>query len=106
VWGESIVAMIQQDHPTLRYVSPRTWARKTNYSAQGFYESLQAFAQQRSALLKVLKALKDADWSRGATFTATTRGREQTIQSYAQRIVDHEREHLEQLALGLRVLRN
>ena len=28
VWGKSIMAMISQEHPTLRYVSPRTWMRK------------------------------------------------------------------------------
>jgi len=32
--------------------------------------------------------LKIEDWSRGATFTGTVRGREQTILSYAQRIAD------------------
>ena len=94
VWGKSILAMIVQDHPTLRYVSPRTWIRKTNYLEQDFQESLQAFTQQRWELLK---ALKSADWSRGATFTGTTRGREQTILSYVRRITDHEQEHCQQI---------
>ncbi len=31
VWGNHIAIMITQDHPTLRYVSPRTWIKKTNY---------------------------------------------------------------------------
>jgi hypothetical protein len=73
-WGKSILAMIAQDHPTIRYVSPRSWLRKTTYHRQDFHESLQAFAQQRAELLKTLKELKHADWSRGAIFTATTRG--------------------------------
>jgi uncharacterized damage-inducible protein DinB len=97
VWGKSILAMIAQDHPTLRYVSPRTWMRKTNYHRQDFHESLQAFTQQRAELLNTLIALQDAEWSRGATFTATTRGREQTVLSYVLRITGHEHEHLEQL---------
>jgi hypothetical protein len=97
VWGKSILAMIAQDHPTLRYVSPRTWIRKTNYPAQNFHDSLHAFTQQRTELLQALRALQPADWSRGATFTGTTRGREQTIFSYVQRIRDHEHEHLQQL---------
>ena len=94
VWGKSILAMIFQDHPTLRYVSPRSWIRKTNYPEQDFQESLKAFTQQRRELLK---ALKSADWSRGATFTATTTGREQTILSYVRRITDHEMGHCQQL---------
>jgi hypothetical protein len=97
VWGKSILAMIARDHPTLRYVSPRTWIRKTNYAAQDFHGSLHAFTQQRTELLQALQALKPADWSRGATFTATTRGREQTILRYVQRMTDHEHEHVQQL---------
>jgi hypothetical protein len=102
VWGKSILAMIAQDHPTIRYVSPRSWMRKTNYHRQGFHESLQTFIEQRTDLLTTLRALKRADWSRGATFTATTRGREQTILSYVQRMTDHERQHLEQLEVSLK----
>ena len=97
VWGKSILTMIAQDHPTLRYVSPRTYMRKTNYAALDFRVSLAAYSQQRKELLAVLKPLAPKDWARGATFTATTKGREQTLLSYAQRIVSHEAEHLEQI---------
>ena len=45
-----------------------------------------------------------ADWSRGATFSGTTRGREQTILSYARRIVEHEREHREQIEATVRAV--
>jgi hypothetical protein len=102
VWGKSILAMITQDHPTIRYVSPRGWMRKASYHSQGFHESLQTFIQQRTELLTTLKALKCADWSRRATFTGTTSGREQTILSYARRIADHEHEYLEQLEVLLK----
>ena len=97
VWGKSILAMISQDHPTMRYISPRTWLRKTDYPAQEFLGSFQAFAKQRDDLLKLLTDLEIADWSRGATFTGTIKGREQTVFSYAQRIVDHEAQHLSQI---------
>jgi hypothetical protein len=97
VWGKSIIAMIAQDHPTIRYISPRTWIRKTNYPELEFRPSLEAFARQRNELLKSLITLEIEDWSRGATFTATTRGREHTILSYVQRIIQHENEHCEQL---------
>lgn len=97
VWGKSILAMLAQDHPTLRYVSPRTWIKKTNYLEQEFHTSLQAFINQRNDLLAALKPLAIEGWSRGATFTGTTRGREQTVFKYAQRIADHETQHLDQL---------
>jgi hypothetical protein len=97
VWGKSIAAMITQDHPTLRYVSPRTWLKKTGYLELGFRQSLQTFAQQRNDLIKLLEPLAVADWSRGATFTGTTRGREATILGYVRRMTQHENEHCEQI---------
>lgn len=97
VWGKSIMLMISQDHPTLRYMSPRTWIRKTDYREQEFHPSLKAFTKQRRELLKVLKALEIEDWSRGATFTATTNGRKETVFSYVRRMAQHENEHCEQL---------
>src|SRR5262245_56325626 len=97
VWGKSIVAMLAHDHPTLRYVSPRTWIRKTDYREQEFQLSLQAFAKQRDDLLTVLKPLALEGWSRAATFTGTVQGRDQTVLMYAQRIADHETQHLDQL---------
>lgn len=97
VWGKSIQIMIAQDQPTLRYVSPRTVAKKRDYTTQDYQASLQAFSTERADLLKALQALDPPAWSRGATFTGTTRGRKQTIYSYAQRIVNHEAEHLKQI---------
>lgn len=97
VWGKSMLTMIAQERPTLRYISPRTWIRKTDYPAQEFHRSLLAFTQQRDNLLHALHRLKPADWARGATFTGTVKGREQTVLSYAQRLAEHEQQHLAQL---------
>ena len=97
VWGQSILVMISQDQPTLRYVSPRTVAKKRNYAIQPFGTSLLEFSRQRHELIQQLSALAQEAWSRGATFTGTTRGREQTILSYVQRMVDHEAAHLAQI---------
>jgi hypothetical protein len=97
VWGQSIMAMIAQEHPTLRYISPRTWIRKKDYPEQEFRVSLEAFTKQREALLGILKTLRTEDWSRDATFTATTKGREQTVLSYAERMAEHENEHCTQI---------
>jgi hypothetical protein len=102
VWGKSIMAMILQKHPTLHYTSPRIWIRNTNYLEQDFHLSLEAFKKQRSELLVALKALTNTDWSRSATFTATTKGREQTVLSYAQRIAEHDNEHCAQIEVLLK----
>lgn len=98
VWGKSIVAMLTQDRPTLRYVSPRTVAKKRDYATQEYPLSLQAFTQQRSELLQLLKPLDNDAWAREALFTGTTKGRDQTVHSYVQRIVAHEGEHLAQIS--------
>jgi hypothetical protein len=89
--------MITQNHPTIRYVSPRTWIRKTNYPELEFHLSLEAFVKQRDELLISLKSLEIKNWLRGATFTATTKGREHTVLSYVQRLARHENEHCEQI---------
>jgi len=89
--------MLQQAHPTMRYVSPRTWMRNTDYLSLPFPISLQGYAAQRAELLSVLRPLPASGWARGATFTGTTRGREQTVLSYAQRIAEHETIHLAEI---------
>jgi hypothetical protein len=66
VWGASIEAMLAQDNPTLRHLSPRTYMKKTDYPQQEFHTSLVAFSQQREQLLAQLQSLETADWSRGA----------------------------------------
>lgn len=102
VWGKSILDMITRDHPKLRYISPRTWIRKTDYLELEFQGSLKAFTDQRRDLLKALKGLAIKDWSRSATFTATTKGREQTVFSYACRIAEHENKHCDQIEAVLK----
>jgi len=97
VWGGSIDRMLTEDHPTIRYVSPRGWIKKTDYLEQNFRDSLRAFSERRALLLKTLEPLGAKGWSRRATFTATTLGRDGTVLSYAKRIADHEVGHLGQL---------
>ena len=93
VWGKSIMTMLAEDQPTLRYVSPRTWMRKTDYPERAFPPSFQAFVEQRNQLLQTLTTLPMEDWSRGATID----GREQTVFGYAQRLAQHEQEHCAQI---------
>jgi uncharacterized damage-inducible protein DinB len=102
VWGSCIDRMLSEDHPTIRYVSPRGWIRKTAYLQESFRDSLRAFSRRRATLIGTLRQLDAIDWSRGATFTATTLGREATVLSYATRIADHEVRHLGQLQRTVR----
>ena len=48
VWSGSIERMLAQDHPTIRYVSPRGWIKKTDYLEQDFRDSLRAFSERRA----------------------------------------------------------
>ncbi len=97
VWGNCIVAILDQDHPTIRAVNPTTWIQATDYLEQGFRPSLRAFTVQRENLLKVLRPLKAAGWSRSANVTGAGKALELTVQSYAQRMARHERPHVKQI---------
>ena len=104
VWGSSIMAMLTQDRPTLRYVSPRTWIKKTNYADLEFGVSFRAYANQRKDLLKVLRTLSHHDWLRGASVKVAKKRREETVLSYAERMARHEAGHCGQVerTLGAR----
>jgi DinB superfamily len=97
VWGASIVAMVREDHPTIRAISPRTWIHDTDYPDCAFGPSLQAYISQRSELLALLETLPSEDWARGATFTGAGRILERTVLSEASAIVVHERPHVKQI---------
>lgn len=93
VWGDSIAAMLAEEHPTVPYRHPRQWIKKTDYLELDFRESLIAFTAQRKQLLKALKRLSLEDWSRAATI----QGREHTVFTQARRMVLHENIHCEQI---------
>jgi hypothetical protein len=97
VWGAGILAMLNQDRPAMRYVSPRTWIRKTDYTEQGFAVSFRAFRSQRDDLLQVLRPLSVEDWLRTATVRRSSGVREETVLIYAQRLAQHEAGHCEQM---------
>lgn len=103
VWGRSIERMLAEDNPIIRYVSPRGWIKKSDYLQQSFRDSLKAFVDRRVKLVKTLSELDGVDWSRRATFTATTSGREVTVLSYARRIADHEAHHMDQLRRTVKI---
>ena len=104
VWGDSILLILREDIPTFRYVSPRTWIRKTNYANSGFQASFLAFRQQREDLLRALQPLGNEDWLRRAIVKAT-KLREETVLSYAHRLASHEASHCDQIDRILHALR-
>jgi hypothetical protein len=89
--------MLEEDHPAIRYQSPRSWIKNTDYLDERFSASLEEFSFQRAQLLKRLRQLGLPEWSRGATFTATTNWTEPSVFDYAMRMSDHEQEHVRQI---------
>jgi len=103
VWGGSIIAMIMRDNPTMPYVSPRTWMKKPMYVEQEFNAALESFAKERQKLVKALAELDETGWLRRASFSGVSdRQRDQPVVSYADRIVNHEQPHLDQIESLLR----
>lgn len=100
-WSRYIAAMLEREHPTVRYVSPRTFIRRTDYQATAFEPALDQFRRERAGLVARLGGLSEAEWTRGLTFTGKTRGAEETVLGAATHIVEHERPHLLQLELTL-----
>jgi hypothetical protein len=97
VWGSSMMTILAQDRPTLRYVSPRTWIRKTNYTGLEFAASFRAYSNQRKDLVKALRPLPLEAWSRSAMIQASTKPRLETVFTYAQRMAQHEAGHCDQI---------
>ena len=98
VWGETIMKMLTEDNPAQRYKSPRGFMKKPKYQNQEFTDALGAYTQERKKLVKELLNLDESGWSRPGTYTGTTpRHRDQTVLSLAQRMVDHEQPHLDQI---------
>jgi len=85
--------MLTQDHPTLRYISPRSYIKKTNYLELAFAESFQAYKKQRNELLNALKEFSLEDWSRSAII----KDRLETVFSYTLYLTQHETAHCEQI---------
>lgn len=93
VWSESIYAMLETEHPDLTYVHPNQRMKSAGYATLDFWVSLQAYAEQRRALLATLRQLQPAAWSRPATI----RGRSHSVFSQTRRMALHEADHWGQI---------
>jgi hypothetical protein len=96
IWGDGIRTIIDEDRPTIRAVSPRTWIKRTKYPELQFRPSLRAFAAQRTELLALLPE-KSAAWERTATVTGAGAPVDKSVLYYAERMARHERVHLAQV---------
>lgn len=85
--------MLTQENPTLRYISPRTYIKKTNYLELAFPDSFQAYKRQRHELLNTLENLSVKEWSRSAII----RDRPETVFTYVLYLTQHETAHCEQI---------
>jgi hypothetical protein len=98
VWGGYITRILSEDHPAFRAVSPRSWPKQEEYRQLDFLPSWHAFTAQRADLLATLEALPPEAWLRAATVKSVGRVLEHTVFYYAQRLTDHEQQHLKQFA--------
>lgn len=96
VWGQCITDILASEHPTLRAIDPRTWAKRTDYPRLDYASSWQAYLEQRDALLEQLHCLTPAEWKRSARVTGAGRELERSIRFYAQWLARHEHTHLKQ----------
>jgi hypothetical protein len=103
VWGDAIGRIIEDDHPTIRGVSPRHFIKGTDYTEQDFQRALRAFKAQRTRLLDALEALSDEGWAREATITGAGKPLVRTVYDYVERLARHERPHLKQIERTLDV---
>jgi hypothetical protein len=61
------------EHATMRYESPRSELRRTDYPDRGFAENLAAFRAKRSAFAERLEALPLEAWARGSAIGTVRR---------------------------------
>ena len=97
-WGAYLERILDQDHPTFRYESPRSTIRRTDFLTVPFRDSLERFARDRAPLVARLRTLGPTDLARVATVKVSGgRIQEHTAFSYAHRMAEHELEHVEHL---------
>jgi len=97
-WTAYLERILDEDHPTFRYESPRTAIRRTDLLTLPFHVSLDGFAEEREPLVLRLRSIDPADLERTATVKVSGgRVQQHTAFSYAHRLADHERNHVEHL---------
>jgi hypothetical protein len=97
-WGTYLERILDEDQPTFRYVSPRSTIRQTDFLALPYRVSIAGFSADRARLLARLRTLGSGELDRVASVKVSGgRTQRHTAFSYAARIAEHEREHVEHL---------
>jgi hypothetical protein len=97
-WGAYIAGILDEDQPAFRAASPRSTIRDTDYLDVPFGASLRAFTDDRARLVARLRDAGPDGLARTALVTLAGRGKEErTAFYYADRLADHELEHVQQL---------
>jgi len=97
-WGGYIARILDEDHPTFRYESPRSTIRRTDFLALPFARSLEGFTADRAALVSRLRAAGADLESRWGSVKRAGRGiEERSALQFAHRLAEHELEHLAQI---------
>lgn len=94
MWGDNMVRIINDEHPTFAAINPTTWSKQTDYPDWEFHPSFEVYATQRVELLKVLESLSPQGWERTATVTVWGKEYERTVLYYVQWMARHERSHI------------
>lgn len=92
-----VVQVLIRPGTPLPSVDERAWADVSARASIPLRRRLLVFAAERAELVGVLRSLSDEEWALAGEHE--DRGR-QTIEDIARHIVDHEREHLDQLVAG------
>jgi hypothetical protein len=98
VWGDTIRRILAEDRPTIPGGDPRARMREMGYLDLEFEPSLRAFAMQRADLLATLEPLSHEDWLRTARVKGSGAAVERTALFFVDKLVRHERLHMEQIA--------
>lgn len=97
-WTAYLERILDEDHPTYRYQSPRSTIRRTDFLTLPYRVSLDGFAAERRRLIARLRSVDPADLERTATVKVSVgRVQQHTAFSYAHRMAEHERDHVEHL---------
>jgi hypothetical protein len=97
-WSGYLERILDEDHPSYRYESPRSTIRRTDYLTLPYGESLEGFAADRERLLARLRSIDPSVLDRTATVKLSGgRVQQHTAFSYAHRMAEHEREHVDHI---------
>jgi hypothetical protein len=95
--ASAVRGLTASDGSVVRFVGPRRLFDAVDYRERDFAENLRALTRQRPALLRLLRAVPRARWSRDGRTSDGGPARTRSIFDYGQWLARHERRHVEAL---------